>query len=380
MKAVVYHGAYDVRVEDVEDARLQDPTDVVVRVTSTAICGSDLHMYEGRTDAEPGLVFGHENMGVVEEVGSAVTSLKAGDRVLMPFNVACGFCKNCRAGKTGFCLTVNPGFAGGAYGYVSMGPYRGGQAEYLRVPFADFNCVPLPEGDQHEEDFALLADIFPTGYHATELAGVRPGETVAVYGAGPVGQMAAYSALLKGASRVFVVDKVPHRLDLAKRIGAEPVDFSAGDPADQIRSALSDEGVDRGIDAVGYQATAKEGEEQPAIVLNQLVETVRPTGSIGTVGLYLPSDPGAPSEDAANGLLLFSIGRFFEKGLRMGTGQANVKAYAHELRDLIISGRATPSFVVSQNLPLEDAPDAYARFDKREEGYSKVLLHPGQRA
>jgi glutathione-independent formaldehyde dehydrogenase len=236
---------------------------------------------------------------------------------------------------------VNPGFAGGAYGYVSMGPYRGGQAEYLRVPFADFNCVPLPPGDQHEDDFALLADIFPTGYHATELAGVRPGETVAVYGAGPVGQMAAYSA--------------------------------------QIKDALATDGVDRGVDAVGYQATAEEGHEQPTIVLNQLVETLRPTGSIGTVGLNLPSDPGAPNEDAAKGLLLFSIGKFFEKGLRMGTGQANVKSYAHELRDLIIADRAAPSFVVSQNLPLEDAPDAYARFDKREEGYSKVLLHPHAR-
>jgi len=315
-------------------------------------------------------------MGVVEEVGSAVTSLQRGDRVVMPFNVACGFCANCRSGKTAFCLTVNPGFAGGAYGYVSMGPYRGGQAEYLRVPFADFNCVPLPSGEEHEDDFALLADIFPTGYHATELAGVRPGETVAVYGAGPVGLMAAYSALIKGASQVFVVDKVPSRLSLAESIGAKPVDFSTGDPAEQIKDALGTTGVDRGVDAVGYQATVAEGEEQPAVVLNQLVDTVRPTGSVGTVGLYLPSDPDAPNEDAAHGRLLFNMGRFFEKGLSMGTGQADVKAYAHHLRDLIIAGRAKPSFVVSKQLPLGDAPDAYARFDRREEGYSKVLLKP----
>lgn len=376
MKAVVYQGPYDVQVQDVQDAQLEQPTDVVVRITSTAICGSDLHMYEGRTDAEAGLVFGHENMGIIEEVGSAVTSLRRGDRVVMPFNVACGFCTNCRAGKTAFCLTVNPGFAGGAYGYVSMGPYPGGQAEYLRVPFADFNCVPLPPGDEHEKDFALLADIFPTGYHATEMAGVRPGETVAVYGAGPVGLMAAYSALLKGASQVFSVDKVPNRLQLAESIGARPVDYSAGDPVQQIKDELRADGVDRGVDAVGYQATVAEGEEQPAIVLNQLIETVRPTGSIGTVGLYLPSDPDAPSEDAAQGRLLIRIGKFFEKGLRMGTGQADAKAYAHWLRDLIISGRATPSFVVSKQLPLADAPDAYQRFDKREEGYSKVLLNP----
>lgn len=236
--------------------------------------------------------------------------------------------------------------------------------------------MPLPDGDEKEADFALLADIFPTGYHSTELAGVRPGETVAVYGAGPVGLMAAYSALLKGASQVFVVDKVEDRLRLAEQIGAVPINFTEGDPAEQIKDRLGDTGTERGIDAVGYQATAEQGDEQPAIVLNQLVETVRPTGSIGTVGLYLPSDPGAPNEDAAKGLLLFNIGRFFEKGLRMGTGQADAKVYAHQLRDLIIQGRAQPSFVVSKQLPLHQAPDAYARFDKREEGYSKVLLHP----
>ncbi|MCP2255185.1 glutathione-independent formaldehyde dehydrogenase [Prauserella aidingensis] len=376
MKAVVYQGPYDLSVSDVDDPRIEQPTDVLVRITTTAICGSDLHMYEGRTDAEAGTVFGHENMGVVEEVGDGVTSVRRGQRVVLPFNVACGFCTNCRAGKSAFCLTVNPPGAGGAYGYVGMGPYRGGQAEYLRVPFADFNCVPLPEGGEHEDDFALLADIFPTGYHATELAGVRPGDTVAVYGAGPVGLMAAYSAVLKGASRVFAVDKVADRLRLAERIGAEPIDFTRGDPAEQISDAVHADGVDRGIDAVGYQATAPEGEEQPAFVLDQLVDTVRPTGSLGVVGLYLPSDPGAPDDNAAQGILLFQVGKFFEKGLRMGTGQADAKAYAHQLRDLIVAGRAEPSFVVSKKLPLAEAPDAYARFDKREEGYSKVLLQP----
>src|SRR5699024_7961719 len=252
MKAVVYQGPYEVAIQDVEDARVEDPTDALVRVTTTAICGSDLHMYEGRTDAEPGITFGHENMGIVEEVGPGVTSVREGDRVVMPFNVACGFCDNCRAGKSAFCLTVNPPGAGGAYGYVGMGPYPGGQAEYLRVPFADYNCVPLPAGTEHEQDFALLADIFPTGYHATELAGVLPGETVAVYGAGPVGLMATYSAFLRGASRVFVVDKVAHRLQLATQIGAEPINFDDGDPVDQISDALGDYGTDRGIDAVGY--------------------------------------------------------------------------------------------------------------------------------
>lgn len=379
MKAVVYKGPFEVAVEDVDDPVIQEPTDVIVKITSTAICGSDLHMYEGRTDAKPGITFGHENMGIVEEVGSGVTTVKVGDRVVMPFNVACGFCDNCRAGNSAFCLTVNePGKAGGAYGYVGMGPYGGGQAEYLRVPFADYNCVQLPQGEEHEKDFALLADIFPTGYHSTELAGVKPGETVAVYGAGPVGLMAAYSAQIKGASRVFVVDHVPNRLELVKELGAEPINFDDGDPAQQIRDAIQDYGVDRGIDAVGYQATEPDGNEQPAIVLNQLVDTVRSTGGLGVVGLYVPSDPGAPDEHSAKGELLFRIGRFFEKGQTMGTGQANVKKYAHRLRDLIIAGRAKPGFVVSKELPLADAPDAYERFDKREEGYSKVLLQPAR--
>src|SRR5699024_1605767 len=379
MKAVVYKGPYEVAVEDVEDPVIQAPSDVIVRITSTAICGSDLHMYEGRTDAEPGITFGHENMGIVEEVGSGVSSVSQGDRVVLPFNVACGFCDNCRAGKSAFCLTVNdPGTAGGAYGYVGMGPYSGGQAEYLRVPFADYNCVQLPQGDEHEKDFAMLADIFPTGYHATELAGVKPGETVAVYGAGPVGLMAAYSAQLKGASRIFVVDHVQNRLDLAKELGAEPINFDDGDPAEQIVDKIEGYGVDRGIDAVGYQATARSGEEQPAVVLNQLVDTVRHTGGLGVVGLYLPSDPGAPDEHSAKGELLFRIGRFFEKGQTMGTGQADAKQYAHKLRDLIIAGRAKPSFVVSQELPLADAPEAYEKFDNREPGYSKVILQPNR--
>lgn len=379
MKAVVYKGPYEVAVEEVDDPKIQAPTDVIVRITSTAICGSDLHMYEGRTDAEPGITFGHENMGIVQEIGSGVTTVKKGDRVVMPFNVACGFCDNCRAGKTGFCLTVNePGTAGGAYGYVGMGPYPGGQAEMLRVPFADYNCVQLPKGEEHEKDFAMLADIFPTGYHATELAGVQVGETVAVYGAGPVGLIAAYSAQLKGASRVFVVDNVEHRLDLVNDLGAEPINFDNGDPAQQIHDAAQAYGVDRGIDAVGYQATEPSGEEQPAVVLNQLVDTVRHTGGLGVVGLYVPSDPGAPDEHSAKGELLFRIGRFFEKGQSMATGQADVKRYAHKLRDMIIAGRAKPGFVVSQELPLEDAPGAYEKFDNREPGYSKVLLQPGR--
>ncbi|MGD1217314.1 MULTISPECIES: glutathione-independent formaldehyde dehydrogenase [Streptomyces] len=383
MKAVVYKGPFEVAVEEVEKPRIQHPNEVIVRVTSTAICGSDLHMYEGRTAAEPGIVFGHENMGIVEELGDGVTSLKKGDRVVMPFNVACGFCKNCVADYTGFCLTVNPGFAGGAYGYVAMGPWPGGQAEYVRVPYADFNCLKLPEGTENEKDFILLADIFPTGYHGNELAQVSPGESVVVYGGGPVGLMAAYSAMLRGASKVFVVDRVLERLQKAEEIGAIPINFAEGNPVEQIKEHTNGEGTDKGIDAVGYQAMARpegaeETREEPAAVLNSIIETVRPTGALGIPGLYVPSDPGAPDEQSKRGRLMVAVGKLFEKGLRLGTGQCNVKRYNRQLRDLIISGRARPSFVVSHEMPLDQAPTAYDKFDKRIEGYTKVVLHPGQ--
>jgi len=378
MRAVVYKGPFEVAIDEVAKPSVQAPNDVVVRVTSTAICGSDLHMYEGRTKAEPGIVFGHENLGVIEEIGSGVVSLKKGDRVVMPFNVACGFCKNCVDGYTGFCLTVNPGFAGGAYGYVAMGPWPGGQAEYVRVPYADFNCLKLPPGTEHEKDFVLLADIFPTGYHGCELAGVSPGDSVAVYGGGPVGLMAAYSALLRGARKVFVVDRVLERLDKAREIGAVPINFAEGDPVQQIKDQTDGEGADKGIDAVGYQAQGHGGGEQPATVLNSLVDTVRPTGALGVPGLYVPSDPGGPDEQAKKGMLQVAIGRLFEKGLRVGTGQCNVKRYNRRLRDMIIEGRAEPGFVVSHELPLDGAPSAYEKFDKRVEGYTKVVLHPEQ--
>jgi len=373
----VYKGPFKVAVEQVPDPKIQHPNDVIVHITSSCICGSDLHMYEGRTAAQPGIVFGHENMGIVEEVGPGVATLRKGDRVVMPFNVACGFCKNCERGFTGFCLTVNPGFAGGAYGYVAMGPYTGGQAEYLRVPFADFNALKLPQGTEHEEDFALLADIFPTGYHGTELAQVSPGESVAVFGAGPVGAMAAYSALIRGAAQVFVIDRVPERLQKMKEIGAIPIDFSKGDPVQQIRNMRGGDGVDKGIDAVGYQAIEPgKSNESPTTVLDALIQIVNPTGMLGIPGLYVPADPGGVDPHAKEGRLLIPFGKLFEKGLRLGTGQCNVKRYNRYLRDLIIAGRAKPSFIVSHNTPLNDAPTAYEKFDKRIEGYTKVILRP----
>ncbi len=383
MKAVVYKEPFKVAVENVPDPEIKHPNDVIVKITSSCICGSDLHMYEGRTAAEPGIVFGHENMGIVQEVGSAVSMRKVGDRVVMPFNVACGFCKNCLNGFTGFCIRVNPGFAGGAYGYVAMGPWVGGQAEYLQVPFADFNCLHLPDGTDNEADYALLADIFPTGYHGAELAGVKPGESVAVYGAGPVGLMAAYSSILRGAAQVYSVDHVKERLDVAESIGAIPINYDEGDPVQQIKDNRKGKGTDKGIDAVGYQATnpgssaaGGEQDEAPNIVLNQLIETVEPTGALGIPGLYVPSDPAGVDENAKKGALSINFGKLFEKGLRLGTGQCNVKKYNAYLRDLIMAGRAKPSFVVSHEVPLDDAPDAYTKFDQRVDGYTKVILNP----
>ena len=382
MRAVVYKGPFEVAVENVPDPTIQHPNDVIVKITSSCICGSDLHMYEGRTAAEAGIVFGHENMGVIQEIGSAVKNLSIGERVVMPFNVACGFCKNCQRGFTGFCTTVNPGFAGGAYGYVAMGPWVGGQAEYLQVPFADFNCLTLPAGTENEADYALLADIFPTGYHGAELADVSPGESVAVFGAGPVGLMAAYSSVIRGAAEVYAIDHVQERLDKAAEIGAIPINFDEGNPVDQIKDMRGD-GVDKGIDAVGYQAAAAgsaaaggEQEEVPNIVLNQIIDVVNPTGALGIPGLYVPTDPGGVDEGAKRGALSINFGRLFEKGLRLGTGQCNVKKYNAYLRDMITAGKASPSFVVSHEVPLDDAVDAYDKFDKRVDGYTKVILNP----
>ncbi|TDZ59661.1 putative zinc-type alcohol dehydrogenase-like protein YycR [Colletotrichum trifolii] len=376
MKAVNYQGPYTVKVSEVPLPKIQHPDDVIVKVTTAAICGSDLHMYEGRTAAEAGITFGHENMGIVEELGNGVTLLKKGDRVVMPFNVADGRCQNCEEGRTAFCTGVNPGFAGGAYGYVAMGPYPGGQAQYLRVPYADFNALKLPAGKEFEADFILLADIFPTGWHGVELSGFKPGESVAVFGAGPVGLMAAYSAALRGASRVYVVDRVPERLQSAEKIGCTPIDFTKGDAVEQIIKSNGGM-VDRSVDAVGYQAVGAGGNaEQPNIVLENMIKVTRACGGLGIPGLYVPSDPGASDDASAKGMISLSFGKLFEKGLSLGTGQCNVKAYNRYLRDLIISGKAKPSFVVSHEINIDDAETAYEKFDKRIDGYTKVLIHP----
>jgi len=395
MRAVVWKGPGKVSVDQVDDPRIESATDVLVRISTAGICGSDLHMYEGRTAAEPGVVMGHENMGVIEEVGSAVRQLGKGDRVVLPFNIACGTCFNCSRGYTSACLVTNDEAAGAAYGYVGMGPYRGGQAELLRVPWGEANCIKLPgkPGDELEDDFLLLSDIFPTGYHAAEMARVQPGTTVAIFGAGPVGLLAAYSSMLRGAAEVYVVDSVEERLERAQQIGAIPIDFRQGAPADRIRELRLQNplvrgamrkgeekmaGVMCGIDAVGYQARDLDdpGREHPTSLTEQLVEVINPTGALGIIGVFLPEDPGGKDKAARQGEYTLPWGKLWSKGIQIGMGQTPVKRYSLLLRDLIAAGRARPSFIVSRRIPLQEAPDAYARFDRREPGYTKVLIKP----
>ncbi len=377
MRAIVYNGPREVSVSKVPDPKIHRPTDAIVKMTTTNICGSDLHMYEGRTSFEKGKIFGHENMGQVVEVGAGVDRIKKGDWVCLPFNVGCGFCDNCERGLTGFCLTCNPGTAGAAYGFADMGPWDGGQAELLRVPYADFNCLSLPEdAEEKQDDYVMLSDIFPTGWHSTELSGLLPGETVAVYGAGPVGLMAAHSAMIKGASQVFVVDSHPDRLKLAASFGTTPIDDTKGDCVDQILHATNGKGTDRGCECVGYQCCDRHGHEANHVTMNNLVASTKATGGIGVVGVFVPQDPGAKDELAKEGKMRFDFGAFWFKGQRIGTGQANVKAYNRRLRDLIHHGRATPSKIISHRLKLDEAPDAYKHFDARDKGWTKVVLKP----
>jgi len=399
MKAVSYEGLRKMSVSSHPKPKIKSPTDALLRVTTSGICGSDLHMYDGRTPLDPGTVVGHEIMGVIEEVGEAVGSIQVGDRVVLPFNIACGFCFNCHRGHTEACLTMNPQQPHAAYGYAGMGPYQGGQAEFVLVRHADFNCLKLPgkPGDEWEDDFLLLADVFPTAFHATELACVSTGKTVAVFGAGPVGLLSAYCSVLKGASQVYVVDNIPERLEKAEELGATPVDFSQGDPVEQIFALRKKQkliqqslrpgeekmkGVDCVIDAVGYQARSDSNpeKEKPTQVLENCIRLVNPTGSVGIIGVYIAPDPGAKDKHAKNGIYPFPIAEYFDKGITMGSGQAPVKKYNEYLRDLIVSGRAKPSRIVSHHIQIDDAPEAYDKFDQRIEGYTKVLIRFGQRA
>ncbi len=393
MRAVVFAGPGSVRVDDVPDAEIEEPGDVVVRVTSSAICGTDLHMYDGRTGAEPGLVLGHEPLGVIERTGPAVQTLKPGDRVVLPTHLYCGTCVTCARGDSAACLRVRPGEFGAAYGYAGMGSYRGGQAELLRVPFADANCVPVPgqPGDAREDDYVLLADAFVSGWHATELARVTPGATVAVFGAGAIGLLAAYSARLRGAAEVYCVDAVDERLDKAGEIGATPVDYRLADPVEPIRelrrgSGLPPgekviDGVQCGIDAVGFQAKDREVQdpdrENGSQVVSDLARLVNPTGHLGIAGVYAERDQHPADGGRGDGWLTLPWATFFAKGISIGFGRTHDRRYTTLLRDLIISGRARPVAIVTDHAPLAKAPALYRAFDQRRDGVIKAVLRPG---
>ena len=343
---------------------------VILKTVATNICGSDQHMVRGRTTAPEGLVLGHEITGEVVEVGRDVEFVKVGDLVSVPFNISCGRCRNCKEGKTGICLNVNPDRPGSAYGYVDMGGWVGGQAEYVLVPYADWNALKFPDKDQAMEkilDLTMLSDIFPTGFHGAVSAGVGVGSTVYVAGAGPVGIAAATSAHLLGAACVIVGDLNEDRLAQARGFGCETVDVSKGDPKDQIAQILGEPEVDCGIDAVGFEARGHgkdASHEAPATVLNSLMDITRAGGSLGIPGLYVTGDPGAADEAAKEGSLSMRFGLGFAKSHVFVTGQCPVMKYNRGLMQAILHDKVSIAKNVNATpIRLEDAPQGYADFD-----------------
>jgi len=375
---VVYLRQGQVEVQSIPFPKLVDPAGktaehgVILKVLTTNICGSDQHMVRGRTTAPAGLVLGHEITGEVLEVGRDVETLKRGDVVSVPFNVACGRCRTCKEQHTGVCLSVNPSRAGGAYGYVDMGGWIGGQAEYVMVPYADFNLLKFPDRAQAIEkirDLTCLSDILPTGYHGAVTAGVSPGSTVYVAGAGPVGLAAAASARLLGAAVVIVGDINPVRLEHARKVGFETVDLSKDATlAEQIEHILGTPEVDCAVDAVGFEARghghAGSQVEAPATVLNSLMEVTRAAGKIGIPGLYVTEDPGGVDKAAKHGSLSIRLGLGWAKSHSFFTGQTPVMKYNRALMQAILWDRIKIADVVGvQVISLDDAPSGYAEFD-----------------
>lgn len=348
------------------------PHGVILKVVTTNICGSDQHMVRGRTTAPKGLILGHEITGEIIEKGSDVEMLEIGDLVTVPFNIACGRCRNCREGKTGICLTVNPARPGAAYGYVDMGGWVGGQAEYVMVPYADFNLIKFPDKAQAMEkirDLTLLSDILPTGYHGCVTSGVGPGATVYIAGAGPVGLAAAASAQLLGAAVVIVGDMIPERLAQARSFGCETVDLSkTADLPGAIAQILGEPVVDCAVDCVGFEARghgSEAGVERPATVLNALQEVVRAGGSIGIPGLYVTGDPGGIDAAAKIGALSIRIGLGWAKSCSFHTGQCPVLRYNRQLMMAILKEKIHPAKAVNVTMiSLDQAPQGYKDFDK----------------
>ena len=394
-KIVVYKGPGKVAVETIDYPKLEVPTDVasakgmtrkadhavILRVVSTNICGSDQHMVRGRTTAPAGQTLGHEITGEIIEKGSDVQFLKEGDLCTVPFNIACGRCRNCKERQTGVCLNVNPARAGSAYGYVDMGGWLGGQAEYVMVPFADFNLLPFPDRDQamaKMRDLTMLSDIFPTGYHGCYTAGVTTGSTVYIAGAGPVGLAAAHSAQLLGAAVVIVGDLNRRRLAQAKSFGCETVDLSLDTPLEeQIAGILRVPEVDCAVDAVGFEASSHgtRAAEAPATVLNSVMSVTRAGGALGIPGLYVTGDPGSEDVDAKEGTLKIRIGLGWAKSHAFTTGQCPVLKYHRGLMMSILHDKAQIAKAVNATVvPLDDAPEGYQDFDRG--AAKKFVLDP----
>ncbi|MEW6161186.1 MAG: zinc-dependent alcohol dehydrogenase [Verrucomicrobiota bacterium] len=387
MKAVCWHGKFDVRVENVPDPKILNPRDAIVKVTSTAICGSDLHIYDGVIPMmQRGDILGHEFMGEVIELGNAVKNLRIGDRVVVPFSIACGNCYFCQHDMWSLCDNSNPHAAlaeqmfgyseAGLFGYSHLyGGYAGGQAEYVRVPFADIGPLKVP-ADLTDEQVLFLSDIFPTGYMAAENCQIKPGDIVAVWGCGPVGQFAIRSAFMLGAERVIAIDGEARRLQMAERQGAQTI-VSDVHVTDQIKELTGGRGPDGCIDAVGLEAHARlhdtrydQSKKQLDFstkyphVLRQAIEACRKGGVISIAGVY------------AGMLKKFPLGVAFAKGLTFKMGQTHVHRYMRLLLEKIQRGHVDPTFVITHRLPLEDAPNGYGIFNEKEDGCVKVVLKP----
>jgi glutathione-independent formaldehyde dehydrogenase len=358
------------------------PHGVILQTVTTNICGSDQHMVRGRTTAPAGLILGHEITGEVIEAGPDVEFVKVGDIVSVPFNIACGRCRNCKEGKTGICLNVNPDRPGSAYGYVDMGGWVGGQAEYVLVPYADWNVLKFPDRDQALEkilDLTMLSDIFPTGFHGAVSARVGVGSTVYIAGAGPVGLAAAASAQLLGAAVVIVGDLNDQRLAQARSFGCETVNVGDGAIPDQIAQLLGVPEVDAAVDAVGFEARSQghgaSAAEAPASVLNSLMDLTAAGGAIGIPGLYVTGDPGAVDDAAKVGALSLSLGTGWAKSLSFTTGQCPVMKYNRQLMMAILHDKVRIAEAVNATaISLESAPHGYAEFDAG--AATKFVLNP----
>jgi glutathione-independent formaldehyde dehydrogenase len=374
-RGVVYVEPGKVEVRNIDYPKLVDPRGkkaqhgVILKVIVTNICGSDQHMVRGRTTAPAGLVLGHEITGEVVEVGTDVQFIRVGDLVSTPFNVACGRCRNCQERDTGVCLNVNPARPGGAYGYVDMGGWIGGQAEYVMVPYADFNLLKFPDKAQAMEkiqDLTCLTDILPTGYHGCVCAGVTTGSTVLISGAGPVGLAAAAAANLLGAAVVIVSDFNKQRLAQAASFGCQTIDLSQGGSiGERLEHILGVPEVDCAVDCVGFEAKERGGAEQPAVVLNQLMNATRAAGAIGIPGLYVTDDPGAKDQAARTGNLSLRFGLGWAKSHTLFTGQTPVLKYNRGLMMAILHDRIQIAKAVNVTvISLNEAPQGYADFDK----------------